>query len=98
MLRGQAVINQKEVQKWRASDYQVLPSPEPDPVNEQIDESRHGAGQPSSIAPLPTTDTDNNDENSNHLIEVSIIPPPTHLLNQSFMLFNLIYQFIIIFF
>ena len=41
----------------------------------EVDESQHGAGQRSSIAPLPTTDTDNFDENSNHLIEVTIIPP-----------------------
>ena len=59
-------------------------------LKNEIDESRHGAGQPSSIAPFPTTDTDNFDENSNHLIEVYIIPPPTHLLSQSFLLFYLI--------
>ena len=54
-------------------------------LENEIDEPRHGAGQPSSIAPLPTTDTDNFDENSNHLIEVSIIPPPLHLHIQSFL-------------
>ena len=58
----------------------------------EVDESRDGAGQPSLTAPLPITNTANSDENSNHLVEVSIIPPPTHLLSQSFM-FNLIYYY-----
>ena len=57
----------------------------------EVDQSQHGAGQPSSTAPIPATNTGNVDENSNHLIELSIMPPSTHLLSQSFMLFYLIY-------
>ena len=37
-------------------------------------EHQSSAGHMNSIAPLPTTDTDNYDENSNHLTELSIIP------------------------
>ena len=59
-------------------------------LENEVDESQHEAGQPSYIAPLPTTDTVNVDENSNPLIEVSIIPPPTNLLSQFFMLFYMI--------
>ena len=82
-LRGQEVIKQNEVHNWRDSDYQDLPSREPDPVNEP----HPNAGQPSSIAPLPTTDTLNVDLNSNdlNLPELSIIPHPLHLLTQSFL-------------
>ena len=93
LLRGRAAINKKEAQKWHDSDYQDLPSPQPDPVNEPVNQPHPNAGQPSLTAPLPITNTANSDENSNHLVEVSIIPPPTHLLSQSFMLFNLIYNY-----
>ena len=87
LLRGQALINQNEVHNWRDSDYQDLPSREPDPVNEPVNEHDPNAGQPSSIAPIPTTDTVNVDINSNdvNLTEVSIIPAPLQLLSQSFL-------------
>ena len=55
-----------------------------EPENE-VDESQHGAGQPSSIAPIPSTDTGIFHENSNNLIEMSFIPPPIHFLIQSFI-------------
>ena len=57
-------------------------------LENEVNESQHDAGQPSSIAPLPITNRDNVDQNSNDVnpTEVSIIPPPLHLLTKSFYL------------
>ena len=56
-------------------------------LENEFNEPQSDAGQPSSIAPFPATETDNVDENSNDVdpTEVSIIPPPLRLLIQSFL-------------
>ena len=55
-------------------------------LENEVNETKSDAGQPSSIAALPVTDTGNVDDNSNEVdpTEVSLIPPTIHLLNQSF--------------
>ena len=50
-------------------------------LEKEVNEPQYDAGQPSSIAALPVTSTDNTDGNSNHVCatEVSLVPHPIHL-------------------